>query len=508
MSITSTDTPLCVASNSDEVYTATLDNSQAYRGRPPAVVIYKSQRNPISLASIKWTSVNSTLINGAVPNYLPLDTNGYFCAVTDGGAFAILSGVQNTSQISGGMGGYGHLVGLLYTPPPYSYDGPVSGVVIHDLGGPTATVGFTNVLSKGYYSCIVNSEKCSGYLYALPGITTSSFVLAMYNSTGYTFEVLDGATQKFTTFLNNPVSTPVTPNAYGFTGSLFTADSKFVTVTSSGAQRYDLNSTGLPAQVNGTTLTSNNDWDGTAMTECGSGILTRGAYASVHGYAYFSCVSNGKRLVLSTNGSTPIKKISTVTERTDVVIQGVVPVPGPYLGESKWALAYSTTQAVGLYGLTLTGSWEDQQAESTKAGIIYGVCASVVVILALTGFFYWRRKKQQRAKQADEVTAQYPDTKLEHHEGKTPHHPASSPALPLAQVNGGAHTGFSNVPVLEAPFPPLPPGSQGQQSQPPYLPQSHHSQYSQPQFPQQSSQQFPQQYPQHSSQLLSQQGLH
>ncbi|KAG0048211.1 hypothetical protein BGZ83_006795, partial [Gryganskiella cystojenkinii] len=349
MVLTSTDTPLCVASNTDTVYLATLDDSEAYRKRPPAVVIYKSQKNPTSLASIEWTFISSVLINGPIPNYMPLDYSGYFCAVTDSGAFAIFSGVKNTNSLSSGIAGYGHLIGLLYTPsPPSNGVGPV-------IGGPAAAVGWSTVVTTGYYPCIENSQQCSGYLYAVPGTSSSSFVLAMYNSTGYTFEALDGATRKFTTIINNPVSSPVTPKAYGFAGL------KFVTVTSSGAQRYDLSPQGLPSQGNGTILTSGSGWDASALTECSSGTINRGAYASVHGYAYFSCVSNGKRFVFNTDGSKVFKKITTVNERTDATIKGIVPVPGPNGGESEWALAY-TGSAGGLYGLTLSGSWEDQKA--------------------------------------------------------------------------------------------------------------------------------------------------
>ncbi|KAG0043253.1 hypothetical protein BGZ83_011654 [Gryganskiella cystojenkinii] len=495
MSITSTDAPLCVASNIDTVYIATLDDSQSYRGRPPAVVVYKSQKNPTSLADIQWTSLSSVLVNGPVSNYLPLDNNGYWCAATDTGSFAILSGAKNTNSWSDNPFNTGRIAGLLYTPSPSSNGGPT-------IGGPAAAVGFTNVLSTGYYSCIVNSEQCSGYLYAVPGTASSGFVLAMYNSTGYTFELLDESAQKFTTFITHPLSSPVTPIAYGFTGSA-PSSLDFVAVTSSGVRGHELTSQGLPSEGNGTSFSfSGSSKDQGALTECGSSSINRGAYASSHGWAYFSCVSNGKRLVLNTDDSIVIQDVTSVNERTDATIKGVVPVPGPDGGKSKWALAY-TDSAGGLYGLTFSGSWEDQKAASTKAAIIGGVCGAIVVILAVAGFFYWRRKKQQRTatKTEDDKIRQYPDTKLDPHDGNT---------LPAPSVPGnlGNNNGFSNAPILEAPLPPLPPGSQSQQSQPHHLPQPHHSQYPQSQFPQQYSRQFPQQYPQHSSQQLSQQGLH
>ncbi|KAF9310187.1 hypothetical protein BG003_008846 [Podila horticola] len=214
-------------------------------------------------------------------------------------------------------------------------------------------------------------------------------------------------------------------------------------------------------------------------------------YASVHGLSYFSCASNVKRLVFSTDGST-ITKVTTVNERTDATLQGVVPVPGPDGGASTWALAYST-QAGGFYGLMMSGTWEDQKAASSKAGIIGAVCAAIVVVLGVAGFFYWRRKKQQReAKKAEEP--QSPDTKLEPLDENTPPPP---PPPGKFEVNE-----FSNAPILDSPPLSLLPGSQGQpqpqhQSQP--YPSQNFQQFSQlypQQFPQQSPQQFPQQYSQ------------
>jgi hypothetical protein len=208
-----TDTPLCVASNSNYVFVAALDNSQSYRGRPPAVVIYKSQQLPISLASIQWTSLSSVLINGPVSNYLPMDGNGYWCAANDNGAFAIVSGVKNTDPMSSGLVPPGHIIGLLYTPPPPSNN--TSGGTI---GGPAAAIGFTNVATNNNYDCIVAGQQCNGYLYATPSATggaSSNFVLAMYNSSGYSFEVLDGTTKQFTSLIETSVSSTVKCNPPG-----------------------------------------------------------------------------------------------------------------------------------------------------------------------------------------------------------------------------------------------------------------------------------------------------
>ncbi|KAG0334928.1 hypothetical protein BG000_007935 [Podila horticola] len=198
--------------------------------------------------------------------------------------------------------------------------------------------------------------------------------------------------------------------------------------------------------------------------------------------------SNGKRLVFSTDGST-ITKVTTVNERNDATLQGVVPVPGPDGGASTWALAYST-QAGGFYGLMMSGTWEDQKA----ASIIGAVCAAIIVVLGVAGFFYWCRKKQQReAKKAEEP--QSPDTKLEPLDENTPPPPPPPPGK--FEVNE-----FNNAPILDSPLPSLPPSSQGQpqpqhQSQP--YPSQNPQQFSQlypQQFPQQSPQQFPQQYSQ------------
>ncbi|KAF9291059.1 hypothetical protein BGZ88_007079, partial [Linnemannia elongata] len=451
-----TEPPLCVASNSDTVFLATLDDSQAYRSRPPAVVIYQSQKNPTSLASIQWTSLSSILVNGATSGVLPIDSEGYWCAADDSGAFAIISGVKNTNPWSSSIYSPTNIRGLFYTPPP-PQNSSSGGWVI---GGPAVGVGFNNVVTTSEYSCLVNSGQCSGYLYVLPSATAgapSNFVFAMYKSSGYSFEVLDRTTKKFTTLINTSLSTSTsTPKAFGYTNN------KLVTVTSSGGQTISLNSQGLPPQGNGTSTSAS--LDASEMSECGS---------------------NGKRLVFSTDGST-ITKVATVDERKDAILQGVVPVPGPNGGASTWALAYST-QPGGLYGLMMAGDWEDQKAASKKAGIIGGVCAAIAVVLGVAGFLYWRRKKQQReAKKVEEP--QYPDTKLEPLDGNT------SPPLP--GVN--AVNGFSNAPILESPLPPLPPGAQSQPQSQSYLQQ----------FPQQfsQSQQFPQQYPQqYSEQLFPQQ---
>ncbi|KAF9548748.1 hypothetical protein EC957_005682 [Mortierella hygrophila] len=207
-------------------------------------------------------------------------------------------------------------------------------------------------------------------------------------------------------------------------------------------------------------------------------------------------------MVSLTSPARTITKLTTVTERTDAVLQGVVPVPGPNGGASTWALAY-TTQAGGLYGLMMSGSWEDQKAASTKAGIIGGVCAAIVVVLGVAGFFYWRRKKQQReARKAEEP--QYPGTKLEPLDGNAP---------PPPPPGNNQVSGFSSAPILESPLPSLPPGSQGQlQHQSQSYPSQYPQQFSQP-YPQQFPQQFPQQIPQQYSQQqfpqqFPQQGLH
>ncbi|KAG9064802.1 hypothetical protein KI688_003061 [Linnemannia hyalina] len=462
-----TEPPLCVASNSDSVFLATLDDSQAYRSRPPAVVIYKSQKNPTSLASIQWTSLSSILVNGPIPGVLPFDSNGYWCAADDSGAFVIISGAKNTNSWSSNPYSVGHSNGLLYIPPPPTNPNSGGGTI----GGPAAGVGFSNVITNGYYPCIDNSGQCSGYLYALPSATAgapSNFVLAMYNSSGYSLEVLDRTTKKFTTLVDISVSAATSsPNAFGYTNN------KLVTLTPPGGQAISLNSQGLPPQGNGTSSSAN--LDASVMSECG--VIKRGMYA---------------------NGST-ITKLATVTERTDAALQGVIPVPGPNGGASTWALAYST-QAGGLYDLMMSGSWEDQKAASTKAGIIGGVCAAIAVVLGVAGFFYWRRKKQQReARKAEEP--QYPGTKLEPLDGNT---------LPPPPPPGNNQvSGFSSAPILESPLPSLPPDSQGQpqhQSQP--YPSQYPQQFSQS-YPQQFPQQFPQQYSQQQfSQQFPQQGPH
>ncbi|KAK3808119.1 MAG: hypothetical protein JOS17DRAFT_845456 [Linnemannia elongata] len=184
-------------------------------------------------------------------------------------------------------------------------------------------------------------------------------------------------------------------------------------------------------------------------------------YASVNGLSYFSCVSSGKRLVFSTESST-ITKVTTVDERTDATLEGVVPVPGPNGGASTWALANST-QPGGFYGLMMSGAWEDQQAASKKAGIIGGVCAAIAVLLGVAGLFYWRRKKQQReARKVEE--SQHPDAKLEPLDGDTP------------PPGGNEANGFSAAPILESPLLSLPPGSQGQ-PQPQQFPQPYPQQF-------------------------------
>lgn len=203
-----TEPPLCVASNSDTVFLATLDDSQAYRSRPPAVVIYQSQKNPTSLASIQWTSLSSILVNGATSGVLPIDSRGYWCAADDSGAFAIISGVKNTNPWSSSIYSPTNIRGLFYTPPP-PQNSSSGGWVI---GGPAVGVGFNNVVTTSEYSCLVNSGQCSGYLYVLPSATAgapSNFVLAMYKSSGYSFEVLDRTTKKFTTLINTSLSTSV-----------------------------------------------------------------------------------------------------------------------------------------------------------------------------------------------------------------------------------------------------------------------------------------------------------
>ena len=165
----------------------------------------QSQKNPTSLASIQWTSLSSVLVNSLVTGALPMDNNGYWCAADDSGAFAIISGVKNTNPSSSRPFTAGRTYGLLYTPPPPSSDGSISG-------GPAAGIGFNFVSSNGEYSCILNSGRCSGYLYALPSATAgapSNFVLAMYNSSGYSFEALDRTTNHFTTLIDISVSTAV-----------------------------------------------------------------------------------------------------------------------------------------------------------------------------------------------------------------------------------------------------------------------------------------------------------
>lgn len=201
-----TEPPLCVASNSDSVFLATLDDSQAYRGRPPAVVIYQSQKNPTTLASIQWKLLTSILVNnGHVQGVLPIDGNGYWCAADDSGSFAIMSGAKVLRPWSSILP-VGHINGMVYTPPPPNNSGGGT------IGGPAVGVGFKNVITNGYYPCVVNSGQCSGYLYALPSATAgapSNFVLALYNSSAYTFEVIDRTTKKFTTLTT--LSTTVRP---------------------------------------------------------------------------------------------------------------------------------------------------------------------------------------------------------------------------------------------------------------------------------------------------------
>lgn len=86
-----------------------------------------------------------------------------------------------------------------------------------------------------------------------------------------------------------------------------------------------------------------------------------------------------------------------VSERTDTTLQGIVPIARVGGAQSTWALAYSN-QAGSLYGLIMSGSdgaWEDQKAASKKAGIISSVCAAIIVVLGITGFFHWCHRQQQ-----------------------------------------------------------------------------------------------------------------
>ncbi|KAK3808118.1 MAG: hypothetical protein JOS17DRAFT_845448 [Linnemannia elongata] len=163
--------PLCVASNSDSVFLITLETSSS---RPPVVMVYQSQKNPTSLASIQWTGSDSYFINGPVSGVLPLDNSGSWCAADDSGAFVIIAGAKNTNSWSTSPFTAGHIRGLLHVPPtPSSPNTGGTG------GGPSAGVGFSNVITTGYYPCNADSGLCSGYMFALPSATAggpSNFV--------------------------------------------------------------------------------------------------------------------------------------------------------------------------------------------------------------------------------------------------------------------------------------------------------------------------------------------
>lgn len=136
-----------------------------------------------------------------------MDGNGYWCAADDSGSFAIISGVKDTNSFSSNPFTVGHVNGLLYTPPPKANSSSGGGTI----GGATGA-GINNVVTTGYYPCVANSGEYSGYLYALPSATagaSSNFVLVMYNSSGYSFEVLDSTVNRFTTLIDTSVSTAV-----------------------------------------------------------------------------------------------------------------------------------------------------------------------------------------------------------------------------------------------------------------------------------------------------------
>lgn len=195
---------LCIASNRDSVFLATL-LSERPSGGPPMVHLYQSQRYPTSLASIQWTSLGGVLVNaGAVANSLPLDPNGYWCAVDDSGAFVILSGVKDMSTWSPNIN-VGMITGILYDPSSSSGTNTVGGP-----GGPSGS--FVQVGTNGYHPCVADATVCSGFLFALQGATLGApgnLVFAAYNTSGFSFEVFDRAVDKFTTAVVAPVSPAV-----------------------------------------------------------------------------------------------------------------------------------------------------------------------------------------------------------------------------------------------------------------------------------------------------------
>ena len=201
------------------------------------------------------------------------------------------------------------------------------------------------------------------------------------------------------------------------------------------------------------------------------------------------------RNVFSTDGITATQLVTTVSERTDTTLQGVVPVAISGGNSATWALAYSN-QAGGLYGLKMSGSngaWEDQKAVSknVNAGEIGGVCAAIVVVLGIAGFFYWRRRRQQReARKAEDPP--FSDTKAEE--------PQYSD-IKLEPISGNSPSTGNDVN-----------GSPGQtrarsQEQSRLYSQQHHQQTSH-KYPLESAPQSAQQVPQQYSQEFPQQGPH
>ncbi|KAF9025915.1 hypothetical protein BGZ52_008212 [Haplosporangium bisporale] len=188
------DPPLCAAANSNAVYLVTLTPKQQ-DGRPSLLNLFKSQQNPTSLDSIVWTTLGGSFVNSMAGGQqsLPIDSNGYWCAADDSGAFAILSGAKDNSLYPNPYS-QGRIQGLFFNTPQKT--NPTSGPV---SGGPIVP-DYITLRTNGSYPCIEGS--CNAFLYALSSTTTgapSNFVLASYNSSGFSFETLDRTTNKFTT---------------------------------------------------------------------------------------------------------------------------------------------------------------------------------------------------------------------------------------------------------------------------------------------------------------------
>ncbi|KAG0338903.1 hypothetical protein BG000_003180 [Podila horticola] len=388
------DNPLCAAANSNTIFLAAYtpqnsDNS----GRPTILALYSTQQYPTSLSSIQWkVEAMSYINNWMFPGQsLPVDGNGYWCAVDDTGTFAIFSGTKDTTQIPNPMQPLnGTIQGLLYDKPSKPTN-PTSGGL--------AVPAYTHVSPNGTYPCL-ESGSCNAHLYTLPSTTAgapSNFGFVTYNSTsGFSFEMLDRTSNKFTGQVGSgiPPSTNVNSwDAFGYTNS------RLVVVSTSDKQfrAFDLDARGLP-----TGSTTSTSLDMSAANDCGS--IGRGFYTNVNGRSYFSCKSQSNpalRYIFSTDGRT-LTKVTEVPERTDITLRGIVPVPAPNGRAPTWALAYSGEKS-GLYSMPLSesgggggGGPVDQKTASNRAAIIGGVVGAVVDVLGIAGFLFWRRRRQQQ----------------------------------------------------------------------------------------------------------------